>query len=250
MEAGDSHAASGGVGHAHTTLAYAGLSRPHECGGWFVQHYDHRRVHVRIRGVRPRRLVQARRHPYINAQTRPTTYRRPKMIALLLPFLPVILSAIAALVAVAANWWLDVTDWQTAAIFSCALVACVYVAQSNKPWARLAITGIIGMALYLKGGIDKEAALLPKHEAQINAIHQGYADTTAAEVERQRRANAQAQERAQQAEAEHERELAALQGQLQAALAAAGKDVHANRPALSLDAVRRLNALRVRGAGS
>lgn len=169
------------------------------------------------------------------------------MIALLWPFLPVILALLGAGAANLANWWGDFTDWRTAAIFSVALVACVYVAQSKSPLARLAITGIVGAALYLKGGVDKEAALLPQHEAQINAIHLNYANAAEAELDRQRRAAAEALERAKQAQEEYDRELAAVKDQLQAAQSEASKDVHADRPALSLDAVRRLNALRVRG---
>ncbi len=170
------------------------------------------------------------------------------VIGLLLPFLPYILAGLAALGGLGANAWLDFTDWQTAVTFSVVLIACVYVASTKSPWSRLIIAVIIGVALYLKGGIDKEARLAVQHEADKQTIHQNYAAANEAEQARQRRINEEAERAAAVAKEQQDAELASLQEQTRLSHEAAGKDIQADTPSLSLDAVRRLNALRVRGA--
>lgn len=173
------------------------------------------------------------------------------MFALLIPFMPYILAGLAALAGLGANAWLDFTDWQTAVTFGVALLACVYVASTKSPWSRLIIAAIIGVALYLKGGIDKEARLIVQHEADKQAIHLNYAEASREEQARQRKANEEAERAAAAAKEQQDAELASLQDQLARSQAEAAKDVQADTPSLSLDAVRRINALRMRnGAGS
>lgn len=167
------------------------------------------------------------------------------MIALL-PFLPYIIAAVASLAGLGANWWLDLTDWQTAVTVAVATLACVFVSTTGSPWSRLIISAIIGGALYIKGGIDKEARLLVEYEAEKVQIHNSYAAAHDAEQRRQRLANQAAQLAAEKAREQHDAELASLREQLSNAAAMAANDPHAKQPSLSLDAVRRLNAVRLR----
>lgn len=162
----------------------------------------------------------------------------------LLPFLPVLLAGGVALGGFGLNWWLEFTDWKTAAIFAGALIACVYVVQTDKPWARLAVVGIIGVAMYLKGGVDKEADLTVKHEAEVALIHKTVKDAADAERARQRQANAQALAEAAKQKEEQDVEMQRLQSLVDSLTSEASKDANADRPALGLEAVKRLNRLR------
>lgn len=170
---------------------------------------------------------------------------------LLLPFLPYILAGLAGLAGLSANWWLEFTDWPTAVVAAVALLACVFVLSTGKPWSRLAVLAIVGVAVYLKGGIDKEATLAVQHKAELDAVHQAYAKVSQAEQARQQEVQEAAARAAAALQEQQEAELADLRTQLDASAGAAAKDPHADRPALSLDAVRRINAQRMRGgAGS
>lgn len=169
-------------------------------------------------------------------------------IPVFLPFLPYIIAAGLAVFGLGANAWIGFTDWQTAAIFTAALLACVYVSQSNSPWTRTIIMAIIGVALYLKGQVDKEAVLLPQHVAEKRQIHKAYADAAEAEKARQRAANARALAEAERDKKQYDDDVAALGAQVADLMEKAAKDERADQPSLSLDAVRRLNALRMRGS--
>lgn len=165
---------------------------------------------------------------------------------LLLPFLPYILSGLAVLTGLAANAWLGFTDWQTAAVFSAALVACVYVAQTNSPLSRLGVTAIVGVALYLKGGIDADTRLSAVHEAEKSAIHAGYAISTEKERQRQAEVNDKALADAAASKERADAELASLRKQIEKLAGEAKSDVRADELSLSGDAVKRLNTLRMR----
>lgn len=163
-----------------------------------------------------------------------------------MPFLPYVITVGLSLFSLGANWWLDLTDWQTALTVVAATLACVFVSNTGSPWSRLIISAIIGAAMYIKGGIDKEARLLPQHEAEKREIHAAYRKASDDELARQQAAAAAATRDAAASKEKVDAERAFLQQQAAQQQAAADKDVRAHEPSLSFDAVRRLNALRMR----
>lgn len=169
------------------------------------------------------------------------------MIGLIFRFLPIILSGVGIVAGFGLNYWFDVTDWQTATIFAIALIACVYVAGSSSPMARLGIMGILIVAGYLKGSVDREHELVPEFDKKIAAIHAGYKAQSDAEAKRQKEANDSALEQARQDKAQYDAKVKELQGENKQLLEDAAKDKYALRPGLSLDAIDRLNKRRVRG---
>jgi hypothetical protein len=171
------------------------------------------------------------------------------------PLLALALAGGGTLGGLGLNWWFQITDWQTVVIFTVALAACVYVAQTNSPLSRLGVTIIIGVAAYLKGGIDKQHSLEAKHAQEIVALHEahkrdivllheGYRRQSQIEEERQKAANAKALADAASEKSQVDADLAAARSEVERLNTEASKDVHANRPSLSIDAIRRLNRLR------
>jgi cytochrome c556 len=166
------------------------------------------------------------------------------MIALILPFLlPLSLVALTG-VGVAASWWFDLADWQTALIFGAALASCIYMATSNSVIAKFVIPVILFVAGYLKGGHDMDVKLTAQHKIEIAAIHQKYKDATDAEVERQNQVNKEASERAEEAKKTWEAERIKLRGDLKQLSEEAARDKSAERPGLGPDAIDRINRLR------
>lgn len=173
------------------------------------------------------------------------------MIGLIFRFLPVILSVVGVVTGLGLNYWFDITDWQTATIFALALIACVYVAGSSSPMARLGIMVILIVAGYLKGSVDREHELVPEFEKKVTAIHEQYKVQSEKEVQRQKLANDTALEQVRQDKEQYDAEVQRLREENKSLLEGAAKDKFALRPGLSIDAVDRLNKRRLRGwAGS
>jgi hypothetical protein len=170
------------------------------------------------------------------------------MIGFLFRYLPIVISLAGILTGFGINWWFDITDWQTAAIFAAALVACVYISGSSSPFARLGVVIILVIAGYLKGGVDKEHELVPEFEKKVVAIHAAYKAQSDAETRRQQQANDAALQQAEADKAAYDSENQKLRAENEKLTAAAAQDKFALRPGLSVDAVDRLNKRRLRGS--
>jgi hypothetical protein len=165
--------------------------------------------------------------------------------------IPYILGGLGVSAGLLANWWLEITDWNTAIVFAGALASCLVILRTDKPWARIAVMVIFGVALYLKGGIDKTEQLKAAHQADMTRLREHFVNAAAAEEEWQRKANAEAEESARQAKEQADADLAFMRTQLGRLAEQASKDPRAHQPSLSIDAVRRLNMLRrMPGSGS
>lgn len=155
------------------------------------------------------------------------------MIALLLPVLPLLLAGVAALGGIAANWWLELTDWQSTAIFIGALIVCATIAQAQSPWSRLAITAVIAGGLYLKGHVDGNKLATAKHEVLREA-----------EAKRQQEANTASQLDAMTKLNDLYLALKASDDEVGRLKHEATQDRDAHRVSLGIDSIRRLNRLR------
>ncbi len=143
-----------------------------------------------------------------------------------------------------ANWHYGWTDWQTALIFGGALAACLYVTQSNSVMAKLFIPAILATAGYMKGHHDGVAAENVRRVAEIAALKKSVQDETTKETIRQDAVNEEAQELAKTMLEEYKAQKLREQQEFDKANQEATNDPQADRPALSIDAVQRLNRLR------
>ena len=173
------------------------------------------------------------------------------LLRLVLPFLPLLIAGGLGIGGLGLNAWLGITDWKTAIILAVAITAIAFIAQSQSPWSRLLVTAVIAVAMYIKGGIDRDArhelaiaALKETHKVEIVSLHEAYKLQSNIEEARQLEANRKALEAAAAEKVQADAELAAVQQDIDRLRGEAQKDVHAKRPSLSIDAVRRLNIIR------
>lgn len=171
-------------------------------------------------------------------------------MTLLLRLLPLIIGAVAVGGGLGLNYFLAVTDWKTAIIFSVALCACLYVGESQSRWSRLLVTVIIGAAAYLVGGVHKEERLKVAYEKEVREIHEAYKSRSDAEIERQRLVNEEALRAAERDKEALDAETKHLSSVIERLRAEAASDPDAKNACLNVDAVRRLNRLRGLRSGS
>ncbi len=169
------------------------------------------------------------------------------ILALALRFWPVVAAVGAILVGFGLNYWFEVTDWKSAAVFAGALVACAYIAQSDSPLSRMGIAAVLVFAGYLKGGIDRAAVITAEYEQTISELKSTAKRLSDEEVKRQQDANDKAIQEAQKVKEQYDADLQALREENEQLRTEASKDKFADRPGLSLDAVDRLNKRRLRG---
>lgn len=170
------------------------------------------------------------------------------MIGLLVRFWPIVMALGGVLVGFGFNYWFELTDWKSAAVFAGALVACAYIAQSDSPMSRLGIAAVLVVAGYLKGGIDREAVIVPEYEGIITGLKESYKREKDSELGRQDKANDEALRQLSQWKEKYDADTKALQADNDRLRAEAAKDPDAKRPGLDLGAVDRLNQRRLRSA--
>jgi hypothetical protein len=170
------------------------------------------------------------------------------LVGLILRFWPIAVALAGVLAGFGFNYWFEVTDWKSAAVFAGALVACAYIAQSDSPMSRLGIAAVLVVAGYLKGGIDREEMIVPEYEKRIAELQAAYKKVAEKETGRQERANDDALKEVDKWKEKYDADTKALQVENDKLRAAASKDPDAKRPGLDLSAVDRLNQRRLRGA--
>lgn len=177
----------------------------------------------------------------------------PTFLLALLPAIPVWLSGwvlngaiagVISLLAFGANWWFDITDLPTAAIFIAAVASCALIAQTKSPWARFAIAAIIAVAAYLKAAHDTSERLTKLCEEQKTAIHAEYKRASDAERARQQKVNDELQAKGEAERQAHLDQIASLKTKVETLTKEASNDANAKRKCLGVDSVKRLNKLR------
>ena len=165
------------------------------------------------------------------------------MITLLLP---AIVSAVLGLLGFAINWMFDLVEWNIAIVGIIALTACVIIAFMPHIWVRLLISVALALIMYIHGALDRQAQLVVEFKAKVEQIHGGYAAVSAEEKRRQQAVNDEAQQRAAVEKEKQDAELALRDQEINLLREQAARDAHAKRPAFSVDAVKRLNDIRLR----
>ena len=117
--------------------------------------------------------------------------------------------------------------------------------------AVAAVLGGLGFNLWREFSLKEQhkseiAQLNEDHKNNLALVHAAYRLQGEQEEVRQRDANLQALQAAAAEKEQADADLASLRAEFERLKAGAGKDAHAKRPALSIDAVRRLNTLRGR----
>lgn len=148
-------------------------------------------------------------------------------------------------------WWFEWTDWKTVILLIIAIGLIGQLAITQSPWARFAIALVVAGTCYVKGRIDeglemdKQLAIQKQaHKLEVEQIHLTYKQATDAEVRRQAEALQRSREEAERAQGTWETERQQLFDRMERLRKEAADDKSANRPALSADAVNRLNRLR------
>jgi len=143
-----------------------------------------------------------------------------------------------------AAWGFNLTDWKTAILLVISLGMVAQLAMTNSPWARTIIAIIVAGTCYIKGHIDGNLEVEQRIQAAVTAIKTEVENTSKAEIARQEAINTLAKEQAKVEKTELIDERDRLKAELKTIKEEAANDPTANQPALSSDAVERVNRLR------
>lgn len=145
-------------------------------------------------------------------------------------------------------WWLGYGDFPSLLLGAAILVLVAsFFSIETKLLQAVALAFILIGSLLLGRHIENketEAKVQQAIEATSQRIHKSYRDAAAKEQERQRKEAEEARKRAEAERANWERTIENLYKQIDQLQNAADRDMHAERPSLSLESVDRLNQLR------
>lgn len=148
-------------------------------------------------------------------------------------------------------WWNQLADMPTAllAALSGGVFLAAIVTQSLLTRVSL---GLVALVLALLAGIVNEQGrtevqldnLKTSHELELAKLNQAMRDKVELERQRQIKVNTEALKKAMDAQAQYDQERARLAEERAKLLKEAADDKDADRPALGVDAVDRINRLR------